>query len=238
MTILRPGANVFGFAAAIAVFFGTALSFVLSIGAVHAAIEEATWVRTTGTVVGTVPYHGKKGAVYHYAEYEYELGGEKYRCQGDRGWRDDRHAVGGTTELLVNPEPPHTVRFGSPAERWTEQAGRIGLALAVLAVGWVVGTVVKRIDPPFEHHPTQMAAITFMMLTLLFVPVSCAGLIGAGRRDGKRRPPWSRWSNRRTGAATASTSRCSSTASARIRYAVGRTAPTATRPAGWGRRCG
>lgn len=181
---MRAVKLVFGTTSAILVFFGTILSVVFQFAAAHLAWEEANWVRTTGTVVGRVPYTGKKGDQYFYPEYEYELNGGRHRCQGNDGWNDASHAVGQPSELLVQPDPPHAVRFGTPAERWAEQGTRSGLALGLLVVGSVIGTVVRRWDPTFEHHPTRMAGISLVMFAALMLLLTLGGGCGAIRRAG------------------------------------------------------
>lgn len=175
---------VFGGASAILVFFGTVLSVVFLFAAAHLAWEEANWVRTTGTVVGRVPYTGKKGGQSFYPEYEYELNGGRHRCQGYDCWDDATHTVGNTIELLVQPDPPHAVRFGTSADRWAEQGTRSGVAFGLLVIGAVIGTAVRRRDPTFEHHPARMAGISLMMFAALMLLLTLGGGCGAIRRAG------------------------------------------------------
>jgi hypothetical protein len=180
---MRPFLKLLGGVSALMMFFGTATGFIFTLMAVQSVLEESGWVPTTGTIVERVPYHGKRNSLSYTVVYEYELDGHTHRCHGHHSWRDDSDELGNTIEMLVQPKPPHTVRFGSPSERKMDSINRLAIWFGLVVTGAILGFTVKRADPEFDYHPWKMAGITFLMLFLLMFLLSGMELIRGAFRD-------------------------------------------------------
>jgi ABC-type amino acid transport system permease subunit len=186
---VNPLIKLLGGLSALMVFFGTATGFIFLLMAMDSAIEESGCVRTTGTIVERVPYHGKKGDISYTVVYEYELNGHKHRCHGHQGWREEIDALGNTTDMIVQPTPPYTVRFGTPTELRNGHIVRLFVSLVLVVVGFLIGLRVKRAEPTFEHHPWHMAGITFFMMFLLMGGLTVMeGIRGAFKANGVETP--------------------------------------------------